>query len=151
MQPRVDASWLARWWRAENTTGDVSCSETLFSVNSVYTNNVLNARVHVVSSLLSVSKIAILMLTRYLPLALRWKWFWPENENTVDLKSDAFVVIMLLNERMTRVHSWKDPWLHFGESFTVKSIFVFVCLICKKTNIIFHCWCVSAPFLCMSL
>ena len=31
----------------EQATAKVSCSKTLFSVNSVYTNDVLNARVHV--------------------------------------------------------------------------------------------------------
>ena len=36
-----------------------------------------------------------------------------------NLKSASFVVIMLLNERLTRVHSHKDPRLHFGESFAL--------------------------------
>ena len=58
------------------------------------------------------------MLTLYLPLALHWKWFWPENENTVNLKSGAHVVIMLLHKCLSVVDSQKDPRLHFGESFT---------------------------------
>ena len=29
---------------------------------------------------------------------------------------------MLLNERLTRIHSQKDPRLHFGESFTLTTI-----------------------------
>ena len=33
--------------------------------------------------------------------------------------SVAFVVIMLLNKRLTRIHSQKDPRLHFAESFTL--------------------------------
>ena len=65
----------------------------------------------------------ILMLTWHLTLALNWKWFWPENEKTVNLKSGAFVVIMLLNEHLTQVHSQKDPWLHFGKSFTLRTYF----------------------------
>ena len=40
----------------------------------------------------------------------------------VNLKSGAFVVIMLKNERLTRVRSQKDPRLHFGESFTLKRL-----------------------------
>ena len=32
---------------AEDTAANVSCSKTLYLVNSVYTNNDLNARVHV--------------------------------------------------------------------------------------------------------
>ena len=42
----------------------------------------------------------------------------PLKMNTVNLNSGAFVVIMLLNERLTRVHSQKDPGLQFSESFT---------------------------------
>ena len=52
-----------------------------------------------------------------MPLALHWKWVWPENKNTVNFKSGTFFVIMLLNERLTRVHSQKDPRLHFAKSF----------------------------------
>ena len=32
-----------------------------------------------------------------------------------NLKSGAFVIIMLLNESLIGVHSQKDPRLHFGE------------------------------------
>ena len=42
------------------------------------------------------------------PLALHWKWTWPENKNKVNLKSGAFFVIMVLNEGLTRVHSQND-------------------------------------------
>ena len=38
----------------------------------------------------------------------------------VNLRSASFVVIMLLKERLTGVHSQKDPRLHFGESVTLK-------------------------------
>ena len=38
----------------------------------------------------------------------------------VNLKSASFILIMLLNQSVTRVHSKKDPRLHFGESFTFK-------------------------------
>ena len=34
-------------WLAEQATTKLSCSKTLLLVNSVYTNNVLSARVHV--------------------------------------------------------------------------------------------------------
>ena len=40
--------------------------------------------------------------------ALHWKWFWPENETTVNL-GGAFAVIMLLYKRFTQVHSQKTP------------------------------------------
>ena len=59
--------------RAKDTAAAVSSSETFFLVNSAKTNNVLNALVilrakfHVVSSLLSVLKIAILMLAYECP------------------------------------------------------------------------------------
>ena len=48
-----------------------------------------------------------------------WKLVGPENKNTVNLKSASFVVIMLLPEGLTRVHSQKKSRLHFGESFTL--------------------------------
>ena len=44
------------------------------------------------------------------------------NENTVNLKIGVYIVNMLLNEHLTWVHSQKDPRLHFGESFTLKSL-----------------------------
>ena len=99
---------LARWRRAVKqlltwVVQKRSCVETLV---------ILQAKFHVVSSPLSVLKIV-------LPLALHWKWFWPEKENTVNVKSGAFVVIMLLNKSLARVHSQKDFRLHFGNSFTL--------------------------------
>ena len=36
----------------------------------------------------------------------------------VNVKSGTFIVIMLLNEHLTWVHSQKDSRLHFGKSFT---------------------------------
>ena len=48
-----------------------------------------------------------------------WKWVWAKNENTVNLKSASFVVIMLLHEGLTHLRSQKKPWLHFGKSFTL--------------------------------
>ena len=54
-----------------------------------------------------------------LPQASLWKWVWPENENTVNLKSASFIVIMLLHEGLTHIHSQKKPKLNFGESFTL--------------------------------
>ena len=41
------------------------------------------------------------------------KWVWPENENTANLKSASFVVIMLLHERLTWVHLQKKSRLNF--------------------------------------
>ena len=43
----IDTFRLARWRRPEKTSGKMSCSKTFFLVISVYTKNVLNARVHV--------------------------------------------------------------------------------------------------------
>ena len=43
----IDTFCLPWQWRAEDTAANVSCSKTFFLVNSVYTNDVLNARVHV--------------------------------------------------------------------------------------------------------
>ena len=37
----------------------------------------------------------------------------------VNIKSASFVIIMLLYEGLTQVHSQKKPRLHFGESFTL--------------------------------
>ena len=37
------------------------------------------------------------------PVALHWKWVWPQNEYMVNLKSACFVVIMLLHEGLTQV------------------------------------------------
>ena len=42
-----ETSRLAGWRRAEQATAKVSYSKTFFLVNSVYTNNVLSACVHV--------------------------------------------------------------------------------------------------------
>ena len=47
LHSEIDTSQLAGRWRVEQASANVSCSKTLFLVNSVYTNNVLNARVHV--------------------------------------------------------------------------------------------------------
>ena len=66
------------------------------------------------SSLLSVLKIAILMLVSECPSTSL-----PENENTVNLKSAYFIVIMLLHNGLTHIHSQKKPRLHFGESFAL--------------------------------
>ena len=55
------------------------------------------------------------------PVALPLKWVWPENENTVNLKSATFIIIMVLHEGVTRVHSQTKPQLYFGESFTLNS------------------------------
>ena len=45
----------------------------------------------------------------------------PENKTTVNLKSDSFVVIILLHEGLTHIHSQIKPRLHFGESFTLSA------------------------------
>lgn len=37
------------------------------------------------------------------------------------IRSILKVMIMLLNEHLTRVHSQKDPLLYFGESFTLST------------------------------
>ena len=48
----------------------------------------------------------------------------PENETTVNLKSASFVVIMLLHEGLTHIHSHKKPRLHFGEGFALMIYFI---------------------------
>ena len=45
----------------------------------------------------------------------------PKIKNTVNLKSASFIVIMLLHEGLTQVHSQKKPRLQFGESFTLST------------------------------
>ena len=40
-------------------------------------------------------------------------------ENMVNLNSGDFVLIMVLNQSLTLVHSQKDTRLHFGESFSL--------------------------------
>ena len=56
------------------------------------------------------------MLSLQCPQHSHSKGHLTENENTVNLKSGVSVLNMLLNEGLTRVHSQKDPRLHFGES-----------------------------------
>ena len=48
-----------------------------------------------------------------------WKWVGAENENTINLKSASFVVIMLSHEGLTHIHWQKKPRLHFSASFTL--------------------------------
>ena len=100
-------------WRARDQAPTMTSSKTLFLVNSAYTDNVLNARVHVetlvilrakfhvVSSLLGLLKIAIARFT------------------TVNLISASFFVIMNLHKGLTHMQSQIKPRLHFGESFTL--------------------------------
>ena len=45
-----------------------------------------------------------------------------KNENTVNLETASFVVIMLLYEGLTRVHSQKKPRLHFGKNYALITI-----------------------------
>ena len=78
---------------------------------------ILQAKFHVVSSLLSVLKIVILMLAYALPLKMNLS----QKQNTVNLESASFVVIMLLHKGLTCIHSQKKPRLHFGESFILGS------------------------------
>ena len=41
-------------------------------------------------------------------------------ESSLCFKNASFVVIMLLPEGLTHIHSQTKPRLHFGESFTLK-------------------------------
>ena len=59
---------------------------------------------HVVSSFLSVLKIATLMLAYECP-STPLKISLPENETTVNLKSASFVIITLLHKGLTHIHS----------------------------------------------
>ena len=74
---------------------------------------------HVVSSLLSVLKIAILMLSSECPCT-PLKISLPENETMVNLKSAIFVRIMVLHKGLTHNQSQVKPQLLFGESFTLR-------------------------------
>ena len=74
----------------------------------------LRAKFHVVLSLLSVLKIAILMLACRAPSS---PVPVPKTETTVNFKSASFVVIMLLHEGLTHIQSQIKPYLLFGESF----------------------------------
>ena len=47
------------------------------------------------------------MLLLIYPKHSQLKWVWPENENTVSLKSASLVVIMLLQEGLTHIHLQK--------------------------------------------
>ena len=49
-----------------------------------------------------------------LKMSLTWKLKYGH------IKSGTFVIVMLLNKRLTRVQSQKDPRLHFGESANLK-------------------------------
>ena len=75
-----------------------SCVETLV---------ILRAKFHVVSSPLSVLKIEILMLSLICPAHSHLKWVWPENKNTVNLKSASFVVVMLFHEGLSHIYIHK--------------------------------------------
>ena len=79
---------------------------------------ILEAKFHVVSSLLSVLKIAVLMLELKCPCT-PLKISLPKNETTVNLKSASFIVIMILHEGLTHIQSQIKPCLLFGESFTL--------------------------------
>ena len=72
--------------------------------------------------LLSVLKIVILMLLLICLMYSHLKWVWAENETTVNLKRASFIIIMLLLEGLTHIHSWKQPKLHFVESFTLTHV-----------------------------
>ena len=63
------------------------------------------------------------------PVALPLKMSLTQNENTVNLKSASFIVIMLLHEGLTHIQSQIKPWLLFGKSFslTFKSLFDLIC------------------------
>ena len=74
---------------------------------------ILQAKFHAVSSLLSVLKIAILMLALICSKHSHWKWIWPEHENTVNLKSAFFVIIMLLHEGLIHINSQVAFWREF--------------------------------------
>ena len=64
---------------------------------------ILRAKFHVVSILLSDFDAIV---TVALPLKVKLK---TENENMVNLISDSFVVIILLHEGLTHIHSQKKP------------------------------------------
>ena len=63
---------------------------------------ILRAKFHVVSSLLSVLKIAILMLASEFP-STPLEISLPENKITVNLKNASFVVIMHLHKGLTHI------------------------------------------------
>ena len=52
-------------------------------------------------------------------LALPFKINVPKTETTLNPKSASFVVIMLSHKGFTHIQSQIEPWLLFGESFTL--------------------------------
>ena len=89
---------------------------------------ILRAKFHVVSSLLSVLKIAILMLASECPCTpLRISL--PKNKTTVNLKSASFVVIVRIHEGLTHIQSQIKPRLLFGESFTLSCAKAVQCIL----------------------
>ena len=67
-----------------------------------------------------------------------WKWVWPEKENTVNLKSASFILIMLLHEGLTRIRSQKKLRLHCGESLA-STTFLFIISNHKQTWMYLSC------------
>ena len=75
-------------------------------------------------SLLSVSKIGILMLACQCPCTpLKISY-----EIKVNLKSASFIIIMLLQEGLIHIQSQIKLWLLFGEGFTLSRVCTTACL-----------------------
>ena len=143
--------WLAGQQWAEETSANVGWPKTLFLVNSVYTNNVFIAHVHVwrpwwyykqsfmlFQAFLAFKKIAILMLSLICPKHSHSRWVWPENKNTVNLKN-ASCCNYAFTRRLNSYTFTKKPRLHFGKSFTLNKL--------KMCNCIYFSWQCVCPLL----
>ena len=78
-----------------------SCVETLV---------ILRAKLHIVSSLLTVLKKDFDAMVPG-PHAVRWRAWGPVSQTMVNLKSASFVVILLLHEGLTHIQSQIKPGL----------------------------------------
>ena len=108
----IDTFCLPWWQHAGDPALMVSVSKSFFLVNSTYTNNVLNARVHVWRPWRYYEQSASAPCT---PLKISL----PENETTVNFKSASFTAIMQLHDGLTHIQSQIKPRLLSGESFTL--------------------------------
>ena len=120
----VDSSPLAGRRRAEQAAANMSCSETqtMLSVLVFMCRDPGDAT-STVSCCVQTSycfKYTDFHVIVKVPHALHWRWVWPENKNTVHLKSSSLVVILLLHEGLTQIHSQKQLRLHFCESLTLR-------------------------------
>ena len=116
------------------------------SCSRVETLVILRAKCHVVLSLLSVLKIVILMLSLICPMHSHWNWVWPEN--TVNLKSASFAVIILLHKGLTHIHSQKKRFTLKVWGVLWPSVFIFSFWLCLIVWLLLFCMSSSKQHSC---